>query len=200
MAEKSPMVENIELREELKAREREIANLKGQLAKANGDLSSANDKLKLAELHIDIADAARKVGVIPGAVIDVTSRAARSGEWKRDKDGKFRMVDKDGFPHDDIYEFLRKVKADVPFYFEDSALTEELGGPANVTNIKTAGGANGVETDPKLLRMFAKETMNLTDACKFAQSNPERAARIAEQVGNKTLMNIFKSAKQGSGQ
>lgn len=197
MADKSPMVENIELREELKAKEREIENLKGQLAKVNGDLSSANDRLKLAELHVDVGDAARKVGLIPGAVIDVVSRANRSGEWKRGKDGKLRMVDRDGLPGDDVFEFLRKVKAQVPFFFEDASLTEDMGGTNNVTSIKGNGGnQEGAETDPAVLRMFHPETMNLTEASQFARTNPERAARAARQVGNKTLMKIF--APKGS--
>lgn len=190
------MREMMELRTALDERDREIAKLKGENAKINEQLTGTAGQLKTAKNHIKLSEYAGKMGVLPGAIQDVVYRAMSAGQWDSDPKGNFRLKDEHGFFSDTPEEFIRKVKQELPSYFLDAELTENLSSSEGSRgSSRKSLNLDGVVYTYEQLRTFfkdKKEGGNFTKACLVHKNDPELAAQLAEETNNK----IFKVAQE----
>src|SRR5690242_497113 len=113
------IAENIELRQTIVEKDREIAKLRSDLDKVKSEQVDTAKRLKRANIRLHIGEAGMKAGVLPAAIIDLASRAESAGEWDYDQKGNFRLKDADGYFDKTVSEWVKVVKADIPFYFTD---------------------------------------------------------------------------------
>jgi hypothetical protein len=189
-----------QLRLDLKERDKEIVRLKAEaektaaeLADASGKLKDVSGKLKNATLTLRMSDAMQRISYLPDPekVADLVGRAVRDGEWSEDTKGRLRREDQNGFHDESVYDWLQKerVKPDAAYYFADGQMTGNQT-PTDATNGTASRAGQGREVDAELMKIFDPKNMNLTKASEIYRDNPELAARIAKQVGNKIFDRI----------
>lgn len=161
--------------------------LKATSAQLEAAIAAQKATEKTSDLRVSLTGTMIKAGVLPDAIADVVRRAEAAGEWETDPSGRVRRRDEHGRYHEDADEFLLTVKAKVPSYFEDSALTEDArsigGNDASDSNGGSNGGGKAASTGAA--NPWSRDGWSDAAQIEAYRKDPVQAAAMAKAAGSR---------------